>query len=270
MMKALLITTDFSKTASNAARYGAMLSKSLGVEKVVLYNSYDSENMDTKLLHESSLLALEVLKHDIAALLAKNTVLEIITNELPLLNGIQRIVQEHEVGLVVAGSTGKGGFTTFLLGSNTINLADECPVPLLIVPEKAKFERVKKIVFACALEKVKASTPVDTITYFVNQLNSKLLVLNVALENKPFNPDIIPEQYQIHALLDHLHPEYHYIEDDEVVEGITEFVEDEDAQLVISVPKSYGFFDSLFRRSVTKKLAYDTEIPLLVLREREK
>lgn len=268
-METILITTDFSKTASNAVKYAAQLSKALDIKSVILYHSYDDENIDATLLHEGSLLALEILSETIKMYLDKKTKIELIANDLPLLMGVERICAQHKVDLVVAGSTGKGGLAKFLIGSNTINLADKCPAPLLVVPDEAEFEPIKKIVFACAMEKVKQTTPVDTISLFTRQLNSKLLVLNVALEHKRFNPDIIPEQYEIHRLLDDLNPSYHYIEEDEVVEGIMDFVEDKGAQLLISVPKSYGFFDSLFRRSVTKKLAYDTETPLLVLRERE-
>lgn len=269
-MKTILITTDFSKTATNAARYAAKLSQALSVEKIVLYHSYDSENIDVQLVHEASLLGMEVLKQEIQPLIKKHIEVEVITNEQPLIAGINRLVETHAVGMVVAGSTGKGGLTTFLLGSNTINLADECPVPLLIVPEDASYEKIEKIVFACDLNKVKETTPVKELGFFVEELKAKLLVLNVALEHKRFNPDIIPEQYQIHQILQHLNPAYHYIEEETIVEGITEFIDDEDAQIVITVPKTYGFFNSLFRRSVTKKLAYDTEIPLLVLREQEK
>jgi nucleotide-binding universal stress UspA family protein len=239
-MKTILIATDFSKTATNAARYAVKLSQALSVEKIVLYHSYDSENIDVQLVHEASLLGMEVLKQEIQPLIKKHIDIEVITNEQPLIAGINRLVETHAVGMVVAGSTGKGGLTTFLLGSNTINLA------------------------------VKETTPVKELGYFVEELKAKLLVLNVALEHKRFNPDIIPEQYQIHQILQHLKPAYHYIEEETIVEGITEFIDDEDAQIVITVPKTYGFFNSLFRRSVTKKLAYDTEIPLLVLREQEK
>lgn len=49
-----------------------------------------------------------------------------------------------------------------------------------------------------------------------------------------------------------------------------DFAEDEDVDLVITIPKKFGFFESLFKRSVTKKLAYHTEIPLLILKGKEK
>jgi hypothetical protein len=45
------------------------------------------------------------------------------------------------------------------------------------------------------------------------------------------------------------------------------FADREDIQLVITLPQKYGFFESLFHRSVTKKLAFHTHLPLLLLNE---
>lgn len=269
-MDTLLITTDFSSTAAQAAKYAAKLSKALNLTSIILYHSYDMENVDTALIHEGSLLALEVLLSTIEKDLHTDAKVQLIANDLPLVLGVDRICEQENVALVVAGTTGKSDLAQFFLGSNTVSLAEKCPAPLLIVPEDAEFEPIERIVFACAMNKVKESTPVDEITYFTKQLGSDLLVLNVGLEHKRYHPNIIPEQQDIYNLLNHLEPVYHFIEDDEIAEGIMDFVEDKEAQILISVPKTYGFFESLFRRSITKNLASETEIPLLVLREREK
>lgn len=66
-----------------------------------------------------------------------------------------------------------------------------------------------------------------------------------------------------------MRPSYHYEEGEDIVEEITDFAEDEGAGLVITVPKTYGFFEGLFRRSVSKRLLGKTEVPLLLLKERE-
>lgn len=269
-MDTLLITTDFSGAAAHAATYAARLSKTLNLKSIVLYHSYDMENVNTSEIHEGSLMALEALYSTLKKDLHPDARVQLIANDLPLVLGVERICEQEHVSLVVAGTTGKSDLAQFFLGSNTISLAEKCPVPLLIVPHDAKFKPIARIVFACAMDKVKETTPVDEITYFTKQLGSDLLVLNVGLEHKRYHPKIIPEQRDIYNLLNHLEPVYHFIEDDEIAEGIMDFVEDHDAQMLISVPKTHGFFESLFKRSVTKNLAAETEVPLLVLREREK
>lgn len=279
-METMIITTDFSEDSTNAAKYAAKLSGALGITSLILYHSYDNapkdldipidETGDTSIAHEASLLALEILMAEIKPLLSKDAKIELVANDLPLLLGIERLYAQHKVRLVVSGTTGKSRIKTILMGSNTINLAEKCPAPLLIVPEDADFKHIEKIVFACAMEKVYQSTPVEDIHYFTKKLNANLMVLNVIREDKPAKPTMIPEQYILHKLIEDLNPSYHYTEEDEVSEGIMEFTDDEGADLVIAIPKRFGFFESLFRRSVTKKLAYHTEIPLLVLKESEK
>jgi len=279
-METIIITTDFSEPAMNAARYATGLAKALGVPKIVLYHSYDNApaatdipvaETDTTLAHEGSLLALEIVEREIGLVLGTDSgiTVDLVVNGLPLELGVEQLAEQWRAGLVVVGTTGKSGLEKFLMGSNTVGLALSSRVPLLIVPKEAEFEPIEKITFACDLKQVNRSTPVSEIGWWLDRLQAKLLVLNVALEGKRFDPDIIPEQYKMHALLDGFKPSYHYETGDNIAEEIADFAEDEDAGLVITVPKTYGFFEGLFHRSVSKKLMDKTEVPLLLLKEKQ-
>lgn len=279
-MESIIITTDFSEAAMNAARYAAGLAKAIGISRIVLYHSYDNApaatdipvaEMDTTLAHEGSLLALEIVERELGLVLGSDSAIsiELVANGLPLELGVEQLAEQWRAGFAVVGTTGKSGLEKFFVGSNTVSLATTCPVPLLIVPKEAEFEPIENIVFACDLKKVTRSTPVSEIGWWLDRLQAKLLVLNVALEGKRFNPDMIPEQYKMHELLDGFNPSYHYEEGEDIAEEIADFAEDEDAGLVISVPKSYGFFEGLFHRSVSRKLLDKSEVPLLLLKERD-
>jgi len=277
-MQTIAIATDFSETSAHAARYAASLSSQLGAKRLILYHSFDDTPISTEvpvpeksaedleLARESSLLGLEVIAAQIRPLLAVHTRADQVANDLPLFLGIERLVEEQDVDLVLAGMTGKTGIANFFVGSNTIGLAETCPAPLLIVPHEANFEPIKSAIFACDLKKVDKTTPVSFLTELVTKLGVTLHVLNVERPNTRFDPDMIPEQFKLHGLLDNLGPEYHYIEHPDVAEGIMEFTESQKAGLVITLPRKYGFFQSLFHRSVTKRLAHHTRVPLLVLR----
>ncbi|GAA4792741.1 hypothetical protein GCM10023231_21150 [Olivibacter ginsenosidimutans] len=278
-MQTIIITTDFSEPSLNAAKYAAALSGPLQIERMVLYHSYDNSPVvteipltepDTSSAHEQSLQGLEALEKEVRLSLGMNTAvsIELITNDMPLLLGVEQLAEQRRASMVVVGATGKSNLEQVLVGSNTINLASESKVPLLIVPKKARFSPIDKIVFACDLKRVSRSTPVSIIGQWLKYLEAKLLVLNVALEGKRFNPDMISEQYKIHDLLDEFHPEYHYTEGDDIVDEIQDFAEDHLAGLIITIPKAYGFFEGLFHRSVSKQLIKESEIPLLLLRER--
>lgn len=277
-MQTIIITTDFSESSLNAAKYAAALTAFLEIGHIVLYHSYDNTLVstevpitepDTPLAHEGSLLALEIVEGELRRVLGENTNVSIglVANGLPLVFGVQQLAEQQHADLVVAGATGKSNLEQMLIGSNTVNLVSGSKVPLLIVPKEARFAPIEKVVFACDLKRVSHSTPVTEIGGWLERLRAKLLVLNVALEGKRFNPDIIPEQYNIHDLLDGFHPEYHYIESDDIADEIEDFAEDHGAGLIITIPKSYGFFERLFHRSVSKRLIKESKIPLLLLRE---
>lgn len=278
-MQTIIITTDFSESSLNAAKYGAALAKPLGVGHIILYHSYDNAPLatevpvaetDTPLAHEGSLLALEIVEEALKQVLgdAANVSIELVANGSPLVFGVQQLAEQHRAALVVAGATGKSSLERMLIGSSAVGLASDHKVPLLIVPKEARFTPIEKVVFACDLKQVSHTTPVAEIGIWLERLRAKLLVLHVALEGKRFNPDLIPEQYTMHSLLDGLDPEYHYTESDDIADEIEDFAEDHGAGLIITIPKSYGFFERLFHRSVSKRLIKASEIPLLLLRER--
>src|SRR5690606_28874407 len=148
---------------------------------------------------------------------------DLVVNGLPLELGVEQLAEQWRAGLVVVGTTGKSGLEKFLMGSNTVGLALSSRVPLLIVPKEAEFEPIEKITFACDLKQVNRSTPVSEIGWWLDRLQAKLLVLNVALEGKRFDPDIIPEQYKMHALLDGFKSSYHYETGDNIEEVIADF-----------------------------------------------
>ncbi|TYR34447.1 universal stress protein [Sphingobacterium phlebotomi] len=279
-MKTIIITTDFSESALNAARYATKLAKSINANQIVLYHAYDNLPVGTdlpmtdvvpSLIEEQSFSNLRTVQAELEQVLGEDSGvgIHLITNNFPLLRGIEGLAEEWHANLVVAGTTGRGNLEQVLIGSNTVNLASSLKLPLLIVPADADYEPIQKVVFACDLRKVSHSTPIAEIGQWLERLGAELLVLNVTLERKRANPDTIMEQYKMHALLDVYQPEYHYTTSDDIAEEIEDFAEDHDAGLIVTIPKSYGFFERLFRRSVSKQLIKKSDIPLLLLREKE-
>ncbi len=279
-MKTIIITTDFSESALNAARYAAKLAKSVDANHIILYHAYDNLPIGTdlpmtdatpSLVEEQSLSNLRTVQAELIRILGENNNVnvQLVTNNFPLLRGIEGIADEWHADLVVAGTTGRSNLEQALIGSNTVNLASSLKLPLLIVPADANYDPIQKIVFACDLRKVSDSTPVAEIGHWLERLRAKLLVLNVTLEGKNVSPDAIMEQYKMHALLDIFQPEYHYKTGDDIAVEIEEFAKEHDAGLIVTIPKSYGFFERLFRRSISKQLIKKSAIPLLLLRDKE-
>lgn len=273
-LKNILVLTDFSDAAVNAARYAAAFATRVEAGNIIIYHS-TSLPLATDIPFEISSRAiderdiktkLDRLKDDMSSLVSSEITISTRRDERVLISAVNMLAEQLQLGLVVMGTTGRSNLKEILIGSNTTTIARECRNPLLIVPAGAQFEEIERVVFACDLKKVSETTPVEAIKTVIATLNAKLLILNVG-DDQDFNPDMIKELTDLHRLRGDEQPEYHYTQHEDLVTGIMDFAIKQKAQLVITVPKQYGFFEGLFHRGLTKRLAYHTHLPLLLFKE---
>ncbi|SMC94644.1 universal stress protein [Pedobacter nyackensis] len=276
-VESMLVLTDFSEEALNACKYAVALSAQLNTTRLTLYHSYEPIMIPPTAFApvtegfvetpDESLEKITKIKNELEPLAPAHTKIDVRTDERSLLAAVNMLVQQLHSGLVVTGITGKSKLERVLIGSNTLNLARECLAPLLIVPPQAVYKKIETVVFACDLRQVLETTPVFAIKTFIDVLGAKLLILNVDRSGAYFDTNTILEMSDLHLLWDDERPEYHYTDHEDTAIGIMEFSNEHHADLVITVPKIYGFFESIFHRSLTKKLAYHSHLPLLLFRE---
>ena len=277
-MKTILVPTDFSDTAYNAATYALALSKSLGAVRIVLYHAYELivpiPDVPTMIpmvnpddLREASIEGLEKMKKELGALVPADTSLVIRADNTLLAATIEEVCKNEEVDLIVMGITGGSKLEEVLVGSNTIDVVKNTSHPVLVVPGTARFKPIEKIVFAADLRKVAETTPVGPLKKLLHIFNAELHVINIDHESRHFSTDTPFETLMLDTLLEDFHPVYHFIDNPNVVEGIVEFAEENHADLILTIPKKHGLFEGIFKRSRTSKLAYQTHIPLLTLHE---
>ncbi|WP_160712387.1 universal stress protein [Chitinophaga solisilvae] len=277
-MKTIIVPTDFSDTAYNAAAYALSLAPALGVTRIVLYHAYELimpiPDVPTSIpmvnpedLRASSLDGLEKMKKELTPLLAAGTSLVVRADNTILAATIDDVSKQEEADLIVMGITGGSKMEEILIGSNTIDVVKNTTCPVLIIPGNTTFKPVKKIVFACDLRKVADTTPIAPLKKLLAAFQAELYVINIDHESRHFTTDTPFETLMLDTLLEDYQPEYHFIDNPNIVQGIVEFAEEIHADLILTIPKKHGLFESIFKRSNTAKLAYKTHIPLLTIHE---
>lgn len=279
-MKTILIPTDFSATAKNASMYAIELAKQIQVQRIILYNAYQTGfnviadpmipalgALDLEALKEGSKEALENFKDELKGFVPNTIKLDAISEFALLTDGIIELSKAENVDLIVMGITGGGALQENLFGSNTINVAKHTKVPVLIIPQNAKFIKFDKILLACDFHKVVETTPVAPIKQLLDATKAKLFVLHIDNYNSENIPEIKFESLMLDTLFDGYYPEYHFSNDPDFTESINEFVVEKQIDLIITIPKKHGLFDSIFKRSHTKMLAFHSHVPLMVLHD---
>ena len=278
-MNTILVPTDFSSTARNAAVYAMQLAADLGVKKIVFYHSYQApvsidpvvpavQLFDIDSLKEASEEGLKHFMNEMAAAAPGNgIVFDSISEYNMLTDGINDAVERTGADWVVMGITGGGALEETLIGSNAVNVARQTAVPVIIVPAEATYKKISKILLACDFKKVLETMPVQPIRNLLSDTGAKLMVLHIDSAHRDYNSELAGEIQTLDALLKDQYPEYHFIDHDDFTEGMNTFALEHQADIIITVPKKHGWFEGLFRRSHTKKLAFHSSIPLMVIHE---
>ncbi|MES2330866.1 MAG: universal stress protein [Bacteroidota bacterium] len=282
-MEAILLPTDFSPTAQNAAMYALKLAEQLGVKKLVLYHSYEIpisidpltpgvQMLDLETTKESSAQALENFEMKIRAF-ANNIAIERINEYGALAEGLDDVCAKVNAGLVVMGITGGGALEEKLIGSNTVSVAKHTTVPVIIVPAKAQFTRIESIMLTSDFDKADKTIPVGVVRKIVEETKAQLHVLHMEETDDEYGvtypSNVMGESYALYSLLEDLKPEYHFSKNKSFVEACNEVVIAKGIDLVINVSKKHGFFERLFKESHTKILAFHSDVPLMVINGRE-
>ncbi len=161
------------------------------------------------------------------------------------------------------GTKGASGIERVLFGSNTLTTIRHLTWPVICVPPGKNFgEGIKKIGFACDFRNIVETTPAATIKSIVKEFGAELHVLNV-----DYTPDTPEQSALLHTLLEEVKPEYHFIEHKDIEDGINEFAEKNNLDMIITIPKKHKLLDGIFKPSSTRQLVYQSHVPVMCIHE---
>lgn len=277
-MKTIIVPTDFSTAAYNAARYALGLANQLAPARVVLYHAYELvvpvpdvpaavPMVDSEELKAASLEGLHKMQQDLEMSVPANVVLDVRAENHLLAANIDGFCQDQQADLIVMGTEGGSQLEEILIGSNSVDVAKHTYCPVIIVPADAKYFPLRKIVFACDFKHLGENPPIGPLKSLLSHFNAELHVLNIDHSGKGLAGETPMESLLLDTLLEGYRPVYHFVDHENVVQGIMEFSEKEGADLIFIIPRKHGLFEGLFRRSRTTQLVFNSHIPLLAMHE---
>lgn len=275
-MKRIMVPTDFSDTAKNAARYAVKLAASIPDASIILYNLTDkiAVGSDSSPLTEGKNdrfiilhAALSNVKTELDQL-ATVPVELVIEEGSSLTDNLERYVRLHGIDLIIMGITGATRLEQIFMGSNALNVVNLAICPVIIVPPDATYKPVNKVLFACDFKDVASSVPVVPIKSVLNSFKPTLLIVNVDTDHYV---EITEEYKAQRALLENMlqeyNPEFYFIRMYDFQDSISSFAADRNVDLILTVPRKHSFLTGLFKTSHTKKLAYHSHVPILAVHE---
>lgn len=271
-MKRILLLTDFSENALLAAKQVALCAEAWKTEQVIVYHTYNSVtivnnepivvvNDEVKEAKEKELNA---WLEQIAPLFPRQVTLSHKMEDVDLPIGVNELCESEAIDLVALGITGQTGFAKILVGSNAITLMDICNKPMLIVSHKVNPAVPKHVLATTDLKEVDRKLALFNLDQVLDTFSAQLYVLNVA-KKEGSAADLAQELKHLHERLDKYKPIYDYISHDDITTGIAAYAKEKQIDLILSFHKKQGLLASLFKTSISKKIAWNGAANLLVI-----
>lgn len=167
-------------------------------------------------------------------------------------------------GLIIIGTRGANGLKKVLLGSNTASLIEISHIPVLVVPELAEFKSFKNLIYATDLhhldEEIEALLPYikifeSTVHIFHAVSNAKA----VAAAEEKIKTAISKVKY---SKID-----WKVIVSKDIDKSVEDYVKETNSDLLTTFTREHSFYEKLFDRSLTRKLAFQSKLPFLAFRQ---
>ena len=266
----IIAATNFSAITNNAVTYAAGLAKSANAS-LILFNSFQldihsanshisAEAMQKQLDKASE--RLKTLGRDIAG--AFNIEVSCFCSYSFLEDELSSLIELHNAELVVMGMAERS-FEQELMGNSTTSVIKNLNTPVLAVPLNARFQNIKKILYACDTLSFSSIKRFSWLRSIVGNLGAEVEFFSVDAklddlkqeQDRLLLSSTLEEEFQQVKYL------YKTVKSNAVINEIKKEINIYNADILVMVPQKYGFWDSLVHKSKTRIMAAGLDIPLL-------
>lgn len=286
IMRTIVVPTDYSKPAKNAALYALHLANALK-SNIHLCHAFGLP-IESPMLGQTAWALYEYpalqdenskeLKKLVKTLEEKEKVLwgdeafpfhpsiNYTCEGGDVIQVINNTAANNKTLLIVMGMQGTGKLARFFFGSNSLKMINNSQYPLLLIPPNHKFKKLEKIAFATDMNK-KDIKIAQALIKFAQYFDAELLITHIIQSTN----DVIEDTAYDHKkelFLKDLDGKicYNCIYSENIDYGL-DILKSKDLDMLIMGHHYRGFFDGLIQGSHSVKQAGELEIPLLIIPE---
>ncbi len=278
-MKKILVPTDFSSCANNALDFAIQSASYMPLEIHVLhafeagqdlYTDYMGLNKEFRLsLMSETQEKLEELKTKVKE--TSGITLYTHLSILSLTESVLEVSEELNIDLIIMGTLGASGLKEKIIGSRTASLIGKIHLPVLVIPHLYKWKKPEK--FLLATNQFENEPAI--LDFLFEAVDLFMAQMQVIVFNDEENEDTFTILDQIRKLPPYetlLKKQYHQdtltttpLFGNRFEENLQEYIRKNEIDILAMITYPRKFWDRLFHPSVTKRMSYHTQIPLLAI-----
>ncbi|TAL63285.1 MAG: universal stress protein [Bacteroidetes bacterium] len=272
-MRTILVPTDFSKNAKNALDYAASVAKKENSKLILLHAFhifYPSSEIPVAMVveevsgtqkkaeEELNKLCLEIKKN-------KKLKCDFICREGLAVDILLEVSRKIRPDLIIMGTKGASGIREVILGSNTAKVIEKAICPVIAVPAGASFKGIRNIVFSTDYHESDVNALKKT-TGIAKIFGSRINILHAS--DREFTQEV--EEGLMRQFMKTVSKKIKYskisslVKYGELPENILQdYIKKKKPDLIAMSTQRRSLLEKLFGTSITKKMAYHTNVPLL-------
>jgi nucleotide-binding universal stress UspA family protein len=271
-MKTIVLATDFSNNAKQAAYFAAHLAKEQKA-RLILFHAFHlwPDNpaktgdfpLSVKAMQENSEKALNHLAKEIRNDVHPDEPIHCIVREGHTMNAIREVTKAVQADLLVMSTVGTAPASTQLMGSIATGMVAETEVPLLLIPPGAGYAGIKNSVLCIDLSQPPNAVALETALTFIRTVGC---VINILCISENADDAVLTERAEHIRRL--LVPQPHtlsIIAGEKVPDTLLNFAHTNKADLIIMLPQTRSWLQKLLSEGETQRMARLTDIPLVAV-----
>jgi nucleotide-binding universal stress UspA family protein len=271
----ILVPTDFSSLSKIAVRYAVNIANKLNgritllhvvaITKPVRVSMHDKmKDLEEDLISFAERDLNKLIREVCVNVTTTEPVKYSVVRSSDFNNAVKKEAKRLRTGLIVMGTNGASGLKKAVIGSNTASVIEFSQIPVLAVPKRAKFMGFRDIVYASDLRNLEKE--LKTLIPYAKQFDSTIHVLHIASSGN--------DMEALEQKVDETVQKFNYknivtlVLVDRFIEGaIDQYIGVSRADLLAMFTHDLTFYEKLFDRSHTRKMAFHSSVPLLAFKQ---
>ena len=281
MRHKILLPTDFSKNSVRAINYARELYKNEHCDFYLLNVFSATSNILESLLNmEPGSELYETAKLNSENGLAKVYDLitmsdsynpkhhfDVISEFNNVIDAIKNSVDQKDIEIIIMGTKGETHSKATAFGSTAIYVMEKvrnCPV--FVVPDNAKIELPKEIVFPTDYKLHYKRRELIYLTDIAKKCDATIVILHIE-EANTLDKNQKENKQLLEEILQGTNYKFHTLSHNSVITAVNIFVESRRSDMVAFINKKHTFFGSILTNAMVKEISFHLNVPILAMHD---
>lgn len=270
-MKKILIATDFSPAARNATDYALRLAEFFHAA-VILMSAFEQEPVmvsDSPMLLNSKIekdIMERRLEEEVENLMTERPkAIDILAWEGAPSHAIVEAAEQAGADLIVTGMASEDKGVRKIFGSVDTGLARKTRVPLLVIPENARFERPAGIALAEDVTREKDQETPSVVAELLEKFQGTLYLVRVFNREAGEIIEVLHQSANRRRRIGAFTPLSETSVDNNIVRALENVIETQPISMLVLRPEPKSLLGERLYGSTTRDMLFKSTIPLLIL-----